>query len=142
MEGRPWLRILLILIGFSLLGLPVWSITHSAAAVAPVKAPAESVALPLRVEVTFVSPPTSFDLEYLGAPLLSGHAPERDFATDWKVAIPEEGVDLFVSAEWPAGTPATAVRVRVLRDGNSLADQTFWADESLAETITVRESQP
>ena len=142
MEGRPWLRILLSLIGFSLLGWPVWSVTHPAAVAAPVEKKTAAAAQPLRVEVTFASAPTSFDLEYLGAPLLSGRAPSRDFSVVWKVAIPKEGVDLFVSAEWPAGTPTTAVRVRVSRNGDPLAEQTFWANDSLAETVTVPAPQP
>ena len=142
MEGRPWLRILLIVLGFSLVGWPVWSVTQYASVTQPVKPAAVSPTKPLRVQVTCASPPASFELDYLGKPLLSGHAPEREFSADWKVAIPKEGVELFVGAKWPSGTPTTAVRVRVTRDGNPLAEQTFWAEDSLAETIIVREPQP
>ncbi len=142
MEGRPWLRIWLILLGFTFLGLPVWRVTHPAAVAPPKDLREGTITFPLRVEVTFASPPTSFDLEYLGATLISSHAPNRDFAIDWKVAISKEGVDLFLSAEWPPGTPTTAVRVKVTRDGSAIAEQTFWGDGSLAETLTVWEPKP
>lgn len=142
MEGRPWLRILLIVVGFSLVGWPVWGVTHHASAPAPAKPSSEAPAEPLRVRVTFASPPASFELDYLGKPLLSGRAPDREFSGEWKVAIPKEGVELFMGAKWPPGTPATAVRLTLTRGGNPLAEQTFWADGSLAETMTVREAQP
>jgi len=142
MEGRPWLRILLIVVGFSLAGWPVWSVTRHAAVAPPASPGAVGPAHPLRVQVTFAAAPASFELDYLGAPLLAGHAPEREFSANWKVAVPKEGVELFVSAGWPAGTTATAVRVTVTRDGNPLAEQTFWADDRLAETLTVREARP
>jgi len=142
MEGRPWLRILLIVLGFSLVGWPVWSVTRYASVPSPVKPASDAPAEPLRVQVTFASPPASFELDYLGKPLLSGHAPDREFSGDWKAAIPKEGVELFVAAKWPPGTPTTAVRVTLTRDGNPLAEQTFWAEDSLAETMTVREAQP
>ena len=142
MEGRPWLRVLLIVVGFTLVGWPVWSITRHASVPSPAKPASEAPAEPLRVQVTFATPPASFELDYLGKPLLSGHAPDREFSVDWKVAIPKEGVELFVGAEWPQGTPATAVRLTLTRNGNPLAEQTFWADGSLAETMTVQEAQP
>ncbi len=142
MEGRPWLRILLVLIGFSLLGGPVWIVTHAADAAAPARAPGTAPPEPLRITVTFSAPPATFDLDYLGAPLWSGRPAGGEVSVDWKVAIPKEGVDLFVAGSWPTGAAATAVRVRVSRGGNSLADQTFWPDGSLAETVTVRDLQP
>ncbi len=142
MEGRPWLRILLIVLGFSLVGWPVWGVTRYASVAPPTKPAAITPAKPLRVQVTFASPPASFELDYLGKPLLSGQAPDREFSGNWKVAIPKEGVELFVAAKWPPGTPTTAVRLTLTRDGNPLAEQTFWAEGSLAETMTVREAQP
>jgi hypothetical protein len=142
MEGRPWLRILLILIGFTLLGFPVWSSTRPGEVVIPTKEKVAAAEQPLHVQVSFAEPPASFDLEYLGSILCKGAAPQRDFSCDWKVGVPKEGVDLFVSASWPEGSPKTAVRVKVFRDGNPLADETFWTEGSLAETVTVNERQP
>ena len=142
MEGRPWLRILLIVLGFVLVGWPVWSVTRYTSVPSPVKPASDASAKPVRVQVTFASPPASFELDYLGNPLLSGQAPDREFCGDWKVAIPKEGVELLVAAKWPPGTPTTAVRLTLTRNGNPLAEQTFWADGSLTETMTVREAQP
>ena len=142
MEGRPWLRILLVLIGFSLLGFPVWSTTRPGDVAIPTKEKVAATERPLHVEVSFAEPPASFVLEYLGSILCKGAAPQRDFSCDWKVAVPKEGVDLFVSARWPEGSPKTAVRVQVFRYENLLSDETFWTEGSLAETVTVSERQP
>lgn len=144
MEGRPWLRILLVLAGFTLAGWPVWNVTHSAAVVAPAApaVPSPAAGQPFLVELTFATAPVSFELDYLGAPLLTGGGPGRNFSTTWKVAVPKEGVDLFLDAKWPEGTGTTAVRVQLTRGDNAPAVQTLWADGELAETITVREPQP
>ena len=143
MNGRPLLRILVILFGFFLVGWPVWSVTHTSFVDAPVKENAKkNPEEPLRVEVTFSTPPSSFDLDYLGKPLLTGKAPDREFSADWKVAIPKEGVELFMAAGWLPGSPLSAVRVRVTQGGNVIAEQTFWATENLAETLTVNKPQP
>jgi hypothetical protein len=104
---------------------------------APAEESSAALAQPLHVEVSFAEPPASFDLEYLGTPICSGTAPKRDFSCDWEVALPGEGVDLFVSASWPADVPKTAVRVQVSQGEQTLADQTFWTEGNLAETITV-----
>jgi len=139
MEGRPWLRILLVLIGFTLLGGPVWIVTHPAEAASPIAATGAASPQSLRIAVTFTDLPQTFDLEYLGTPLLKNTSVQgRALAIDWNVTIPKEGVDLFVGGSWPQGAPATAVRVQVMRGDDSLADQTFWADGSLAETVTVK----
>ena len=137
MEGRPWLRILFILVGFALLGWPVWSITRPGQIAVPAEESPAGLAQPLHVEVSFAEPPTSFNLEDLGTPICSGTAPKRDFSCDWEVALPGEGVDLFVSASWPADATKTAVRVQVSQGELTLADQTFWTEGDLAETISV-----
>jgi hypothetical protein len=54
MEGRPWLRILFILVGFALFGWPVWSMTGRESA-APVKESPAGPAQPLHVEVSLRS---------------------------------------------------------------------------------------
>ena len=137
MEGRPWLRILVILIGFSLLGLPVWSMTRTRGIAAPVKVETRMSTRPLRVKITFAQAPASFELKYLGAVLCHGGAPQREFSCDWKAAVPKEGADLLLKADWPAGTSQTAVRLEVTENGEPLVDTTFWSDGSLVETITV-----
>jgi hypothetical protein len=65
MEGRPWLRILFILVGFALFGWQVWSMTGRGEIAAPVKESPAGPAQPLHVEVSFAEPPASFGLEYL-----------------------------------------------------------------------------
>ena len=137
MEGRPWLRILLVFAGFLLLGVPVWSITREKP-VPPIVAAekAAAPAAPLRVTLTFAQPPTSFSLKHLGSILCDGGGGEREFHCNWNTALPSEGADLLLTATWPDG-PQTAVRIQVTRDQQTLTDQTVWGQSNLVETITV-----
>lgn len=141
MEGRPWLRILLVLIGFSLLGIPVWSLTRGKPEIKVAeKAPATAGAF--RVSLTFAEAPADFTVSYLGKPLFSGHGPEREFSGDWQVGIPKEGADLLLTANWTDGAPQTAVRVVVTQGNDTFADQTVWGQGNIVDTVTVPGKAP
>ena len=143
MEGRPWVRIALLLIGFSLLGVPVWSMTREkrlrpALSNVVIAAPAQQ----LRVIITFAEPPLSFSLKYRDEVLCEGAAPDREFSYNWEIAVPPEGVDLLLKAGWPPSAPKTAARVEIFRDDTRLVDQTFWTQNSLVESVTVPGTNP
>ncbi len=143
MEGRPWVRVALLLIGFSLLGIPVWSMTRerktsSMNAPSVVAAPAQQ----LHVTVSFAEPPSSFRLKYHDEILCEGSASDREFSCDWDIVVPPEGVDLLLKAEWPSQSPKTAVRVEITRDDSVLVDQTFWAHTRLVQSVTVSGRSP
>lgn len=143
MEGRPWVRVALLLIGFSLLGVPVWSMTREkqvspAVATVVVAAPAQQ----LRVTLSFAEPPLSFRLKHDDEILCEGSAPDGEFSRDWKIVVPPEGVELLLKAEWPFPSPKTAVRVEISRGDNGLVDQTFWTEGSLVQSVTVPGTNP
>lgn len=143
MEGRPWVRIALVLIGFSLLGIPIWSMTREkklspAFATVGIATPAQQV----RVILSFAEPPLSFSLKYLNEVLREGSAPDREFSCDWKIVVPPEGVELLLKAAWPPSAPKTAARVEIFRDDTMLVDQTFWTENSLVESVTVPGTNP
>ncbi len=136
MEGRPWLRILLVLLGFLFLGVPVWTMTREKPRVVmTTKAPVQAGAL--RVSLTFAEAPTDFELKYLGNTLCAGKAPQKEFTCDWTVGLPKEGADLLLTINWPEGGGPTAVRVMVKNGDDTLADQTIWGAGNVVETITV-----
>ncbi|CAN5823503.1 hypothetical protein BH09VER1_BH09VER1_41490 [soil metagenome] len=136
MDGRPWLRILLVLLGFLLLGIPVWTMTREKAQVVmSEKAPVQTGAL--RVSLTFAEAPTDFELQYLGATLCSGRGPQKEFTCDWNVGLSPDGADLLLTVNWPPGGAPTAVRVQVKKAGETLADQSIWGSGNVVETITV-----
>ena len=139
MDGRPWLRILVVVLGFLLLGVPVWSTT--AGRTEGRGAPAVGKKVPeasLHVSVVFSQPPSSFELSTAGLVICRGTGPERRFSGEWNGALPKEGVDFLIKASWPAGSPESATRVRLSRDDAELADQTFWAEGTLVEAVTAR----
>lgn len=143
MEGRPWMRIALLLIGFSLLGVPVWSMTREkkpslAIANVVIAKPAQQ----LRVTLTFAEPPLSFSLKHLNEVLCEGAAPDREFSCNWKIVVPPEGVDLLLKAVWPPTAPKTAARVEISRDDTVLIDQTFWTECRLVQSVTVPATNP
>jgi len=137
------MRIALVLVGFSLFGVPVWSMTRE-------RKPAPAIetvviatpARQLRVILTFAEPPLSFSLKYLNEVLCEGSAPDREFSCDWKVVVPPEGVDLLLKAAWPPAAPKTAARVEISRDDTVLIDQTFWTESNLVQSVTIPGTNP
>jgi hypothetical protein len=138
MEGRPWLRVALIVLGFSLLGWPVWSLTHHATVPTPVAPEVKnSVPEPLRATITFATPPATCAVKALGEVLVESTDPGREVITDWEATVPSEGLDILVKATWPDGTEQTAVRVAITRGAETLADETFWTTDRLVKTVTI-----
>ena len=136
MEGRPWLRILFVLAGFLLLGIPVWTMTREKPKIV-IAQKAPVIAGALRVSLTFAEAPTDFELKYLGATLCTGKGPQKEFTCDWTVGLPPEGADLLLTVNWPESAAPTAVRVQVQKADQTLADQTIWGTGNVVETITV-----
>jgi hypothetical protein len=133
MNGRPLLRLLLVALAFTCLGVPVWQLTRSTAAPAPAEITSASKIEELSVTLTFSAPAESFTLTHLDKAVLAAPVLSRT----WRVAIPSEGIDLLLKARWPAKTKAAAVRLQISRKGETVTDKTFWAEGGMAELVTV-----
>lgn len=159
MKGRPWLRFVLVILGFAAMGIPVWLLTSSSGVHGKVDisfpvgqkvygveihsageqpAPAvEEKEQTLAIHLTFATAPEKFILTYLDKPVLTGAGPATEFKGTWSFHIPKEGVDLLLKAKWPANIPRTAVQVTISKNGSSLVEKTFWAKGDLVEIITI-----
>jgi hypothetical protein len=64
-----------------------------------------------------------------GANLLQGMSDD--------LVIPEEGVELQVEADWPAGTPDTALTIEMEPDSLETQSQTRWSHDGRMSEIIV-----
>ncbi len=142
MRGLPWLRLLLIVAVFAVMGVPVWRLTRPvAAAVAPAAVTSDSPVAaggPFEIEVTFVGPPpTHFQLKQAGQTVLQGDGPGTNFRGQWTASLPKEGTDLTFEAQWPPDAPPAAARVSVSFPSGESVVKVFWARPSLVEIVTL-----
>lgn len=144
MRGSPLFRALLTLAALLLAAWPVWRITHSSAT--PVAAAAASPplgpshALRPRLALEFLpAPPIEFDVKYLGKSIwrgsggaMSATSPPLDFT------IPAEGVDLQITARWPADLKNGAVRARLAPPDAVAIERLAWTRDgaTLDEVLT------
>lgn len=104
---------------------------------APVVAEAKA---PVHIALTFAHAPTDFQVLYLGKVIWKGTQPGDTIQKDFSMEFPKEGIDLEIKADWPPGTPDTAVRVAVTH-GYGTTDQTAWGKDSLDSVLTFADPQ-
>jgi hypothetical protein len=138
MRGSPPLQLALILIGFLLLGIPLVALTSGRETMpAPVAALTTSYSVPTLVRVRWAHRPTTLSLWVNGKPLLA----PLDLALPMiegqaELLLPKEGIEIALKAEWPAGTPDTAVTLELEPDERDAQTQTRWSSTGkLAEII-------
>jgi len=139
MTGSPLLRLLLVFAALALIAIPAWRLTGR-------EAPAPAVAgdkLPVVVHelaLTFSSPilPSGISVRASNT-VVATLTPETSPASATvSLPIPPEGLDLVVSATWPATAGQTnALRIQASLDSESLADTTLWGDPDVEDVITV-----
>lgn len=163
MQGNPVVRLFVVLAVFVATALPVWWVTRADVARAeeaapwrangqgePAAAQPGSAAREFRLELTWTGQPKQvwvtvlhrrvFDTASIPAPAAppagSRLSAEAVFTLD---AVPPEGVDFVVRADWPPGTPPSAVRV-ALQSGSARREATFWTSSvpGLADVLTFK----
>lgn len=137
MGGHPLLRIILVVIGFTLAGGPVWFLTNRPDAFLQSQVVPPQKLVQLSVKVSFSQSPRAFSLAYLGDTLFLQESGKGEYARNWEVSIPKEGIDLLLKAEVPG---RTSVHVEISNGENILADKTFWPDSELVELVTLSET--
>ena len=143
MRGSPLFRAVLTLVALLLVAWPVWRITHarakpSAATPLTPELRTATAARP-RLALEFLpSPPLDFEVKYLGKSIWRGGGEISRSSPPLEISAPAEGVDLQVSAHWPAGLKNAAVRIRLtLPDGGTM-ERVAWTRDapSLDEVLT------
>lgn len=142
MRGFPPLHLLLFSIGFALFAIPLTRLTQSrAAASAPSPAasssPAEALVTPAILRLRCAHLPAKISLTFNGRELLPAAAPAFAVEESLQVPIPPDGIELKLEAEWPGGTPDTAISVELEPDGHETLSQTRWSTDGRLSEILV-----
>ena len=135
MRGSPPILAAIVLAIFLALGVPVWSITHPKIIASPVEA-RKVEKQPLQLRLTFAHPPANVSVLHLGEVVWKETNPPLNIEHTLNIEFPKEGVDFEVKAQWPAGTPATAVRAQLDTPSAGTLEKSVWAEGELDEVIT------
>lgn len=140
MRGFPPIQIFLLCLAFIVLAVPLSHLTGSStqdrptlpAAVKSTAQPSTSAWLRLR----YAHPPAKLSIKVADKELVTALA-----ASPMELKVPltaiRQGVDVFLSATWPEGTPDTALTLEVEPDGLESRGETRWSSGgSLDEVLT------
>lgn len=133
MRGSPLLRAVLTLLALLLMAWPVWRVTRASAPTAAPEpdATADTTPAKVRLRLSFLpGPPLEWSVRHLGRVVWSGASGGGEAESpELAIPIPEEGVDLQVTARWPAGTAIGAARLRLVRSNSPALERSAWTDE-------------
>ncbi len=141
MDGSPLARLAVVLIFLVLMGLPVIALTREKPAVTqearPVKVDASAQTVGLSVTL---SQPGKVEIRLADQVLASSETAIPGL--EKTIVLPGAQSDLTVKFQWADGGSHHAGRVVVSRDGDTLADQTYWGDAEAEDVLSVRVPQP
>ena len=131
MRGSPLLHVALAIAAFALFAIPLSRVTHarvpSEAGVAPFARPATS-AVHTFIRVRLAHLPKSLSLKLDGREMLPSSAPSSlTFEAELSIAIIKDGTEFTIAAQWPEGTPDTAVTVEIEPDELDSRKETVWS---------------
>jgi len=127
MRGSPPLHLSLFLLGFAMLALPLvklTSATPSSASKSEAKPVAEEASALMRLR--FAHKPLHVRLAHEQKLLFEGPTDVLHELFQ-SLPVPEEGVELALTVQWPEGTPDTAVTLELEPDGLDTQSQTRWS---------------
>ena len=141
MRGSPPVQLALLLLGFFAVGVPLVQLTHGRSEPPAQVQNAMPTAVenrPVFVRVRYAHKPLKLVLKKGGEDLLINPdlavSPVESHA---RFAVPVEGLELSLRAEWPPGTPETALTVEVEPDGMEGRSQTCWSiGGRIEDTVT------
>jgi len=140
MHGSPLLRTLTVIALLLLAGIPLWRMTHEAAAesvIPPATGAAPERRSQVHLEVGFAQKPLRFAISYLGKTIW-----ESDMVTDLTeqkditMPYPKEGVDLEYQVTWPPGTQQTAARLSVAPNDAEPVEKTLWGAGQVDDVLS------
>lgn len=139
MRGSPLLLLLVLAVVLSLLGVPIWSLTHQMRRTNPSLPKIQSIAQPQWVDVILTSSaPGVFFVKSLDRTLLQTSSAVKSFESRIPLTL-ESPEDLVVSGKWEGSSSPHALRIEIKFGGESLVDMTFWGTETLQEVVTIPE---
>ena len=138
MRGSPILRAVLVFIALLSLAPVLWRITRAdARTVQPaIRQPAKNVKTEVRL--TFSTPAMRAVIQHLGKEVWHQLMPAAEESFTCEIPWPKEGVELHVIAEWPEGTRAAAMRLRLTAPDGTEHDRSVWGDASADDVLTFK----
>jgi hypothetical protein len=142
MDGSPLIRLAAVLVFLALVGLPVFALTreksgpmeHRNSSIE--KQPGEQ---PVDLKVT-LSRPGKVEIKYLDEVIAGSSGDVMTF--EKQVKMPVAKVELTAKFQWPDDRSSHAGRVVVSRDGDTLADGTFWGETEAEDVLSFRVPSP
>lgn len=142
MRGWPPLEALLVTAVFLLALVPLWSFTRDQTI-----SPAESIPTTTTeaneetlvfLTAKFVHPPSSFTISHLGTAIWTVENAEgrTEFHGDTSLAIPPDGIDLVVKAQWPEPPTNTAVGLTLEPETLTRQETTVWGPAPMQQVAT------
>jgi hypothetical protein len=140
MRGSPILRAVLVFVALLALAPMLWRLTQPAdarnAAQPPMETPAKNSAVEARL--TFSTPAMRAVIQHLGREVWSKAAPAGEESFTCEIPWPREGVELHAIVEWPEGTRAAAMRVRLTSPDGTEHDRSLWGDAKADDVLTFK----
>jgi hypothetical protein len=144
MRGSPLLRAVLTLVIMLTAAWPVWRVTHAklpptvAEPDAPASLPSDAKA---QLTLDFLpAPPLEFDVKYLGRSIWRGGGRLTDSSPPLEIQFPPEGIDLQITAQWPAEMTNAAVRMRFTTPAGATIDRLAWTHGlAIDEVVTFQQ---
>lgn len=139
MRGSPILRAVLVFIALLLLAPVMWTLTQADART--VQQPATLPPLKnakTEVRFTFSTPAKRVTIQHLGKEVWSKATPAAEENFTCEIPWPKEGVELHVLIEWPEGTRAAAMRVRLTAPDGTEHDRSVWGDGAADDVLVFK----
>jgi hypothetical protein len=138
MRGSPILRAVLVFLALLSLAPVLWRHTRADARAVQLPTPQPLKNGKAEVRLTFSTPAKRAVIQHLGRDVWSKTTTAAEESFTCEIPWPKEGIELHVLAEWPEGTRAAAMRVRVTAPDGTEHDRTAWGDASADDVLTFK----
>ena len=144
MRGFPPIQIFVLGLLFALLAVPMVQLTGNATHIPEVEPTAaqtraERKAVPVILRLRYAHRPVSISLKSEGEELLAKLDLSASPAEmEAEIALSDDGNEFSLEAQWPEGTPDTALSLEIEPDGYDAKSETRWSSGSaLSEILTL-----
>ena len=138
MRGSPILRAILVFVALLALAPALWRFTRADARTVQPATQQAPKNVKAEVRLTFSTPAMRVVIQHLGREVWHQLMPAAQETLTCELPWPKEGVELHVLVEWPEGTRAAAMRVRVTAPDGTEHDRSVWGDASADDVLTFK----
>jgi hypothetical protein len=137
MRGFPPIQIFLLCLTFIVLAVPLSQLTGTTSHVQHTeKKEKESPSVKTFLRLRYAHKPATLSLKIAGKELIT-KIEASPIEMNTTLPDTQHGVDVFLSATWPEGTPDTSLTLELEPDGLATRSETRWSTAgSLDEVIT------